>query len=154
MRSRGLQEPDVLHARTALVKVILSGYNYHRPHYDGGRRAHARAPQARVDARGDAHDPRSSKHWPAHARLRQQPHCHSLHSQSCLKARRPSLHAKGTRIPTTFNGPSSELDSGPHYTLALASGCPRRHRRGRREEVRASLSNHGEGGTYRQGARG
>lgn len=62
MRRRGLQEPDVLHARRRPRQGHLERLQLPPVALRRRRRVHAQAPQARVDARGDVRDLQSHGH--------------------------------------------------------------------------------------------
>ncbi|KAI0248922.1 hypothetical protein BJV78DRAFT_1284368 [Lactifluus subvellereus] len=120
-------------------KVISSGYNHHRPHYDGAE-PHGHVPVLPQAAR------RARRRVPAVANT----------------GRRPSLHAGGTPR-TAFNGaPSAETDFPAAATAAAASHkrasasaspSPSRRRKPARREHDAAVVDDGGSGSGSRGVR-
>ncbi|KAI0000762.1 hypothetical protein BJV74DRAFT_899020 [Russula compacta] len=125
-------------------KVISSGYNHHRPHYDGAdvrTRGHRKPVSMHAEMhaifsftgmspsfrkqQGGARAGRAQAGAATHPRPH---HDHHGHHHDHLKARRPSLHARGTRSSSsssstgagTFNEPSPMMDSvsSPQHTAS------------------------------------
>ena len=134
------EKPDALHARCGPRQRRQGHLERLQPPPAALRRhrgAHARAPQARIDARGDVRYIQPHRYAAvlpqaagrAGARPRSCKTCfpsqeplppHHTHDDGCLKARRPSPHARGTRVAFHAHAPSPSPPAAKRKSASVA----------------------------------